>query len=163
MAKSYTDAQIAEVCAKAKKAVADFTTVQNGSFSSTHIIAGMKAGKTADEICNDIWESYKGLSQYPDQYGLVGRGAVNGNNMLNVQQIISGAIHQAIAEIDAGATPTPTPEPVVEYEYTKVTPEGTENPKTEGWYEADGQDGYKETTDETVDKEKEYYTRTEKT
>lgn len=161
MAANYTDAQIAEVCAKAKEAVADFTTVQNGSFSSTHIIAGMKAGKTADEICNDIWESYKGLSQYPDQYGLVGRGAVNGNNMLNVQQIISGAIHQAMDALETQESGGSNMDDEEEYTYTEVTPEGSENPKTESWYEEDGEDGYKETNDETVVENKKYYTREE--
>lgn len=40
--------------------------------------------------------------------------------------------------------------------YSAVTPEGTENPSTEGWYELDGTD-YVLTTDTTVDGSKTYY------
>lgn len=46
------------------------------------------------------------------------------------------------------------------YEYTAVTPVGTENPKTEGWYVLSG-DRYILTTDTEVDTNKTYYERTE--
>lgn len=68
------------------------------------------------------------------------------------------------AEVDAGYTEvTPTPEyeavePLVEYE--EVTPEGTENPSNEGWYERSGTEGeyvYTVTTDQTVDETAIYY------
>lgn len=43
--------------------------------------------------------------------------------------------------------------------YSSVTPVGTENPKTEGWFEKSG-DEYFLTADETVDSEKTYYSAT---
>lgn len=46
------------------------------------------------------------------------------------------------------------------YEYTAVSPVGTENPKEEGWYVLSG-DRYVLTTDTTVDSNKTYYERTE--
>jgi len=45
-----------------------------------------------------------------------------------------------------------------QYTYTEVTPEGTENPSEEGWYELSGTE-YVLTTDTTVDEEKTYYER----
>lgn len=48
------------------------------------------------------------------------------------------------------------------YTYTAVTPTGTENPSTEGWYERSGSAGsyvYALTTDTTVDNTKTYYSR----
>lgn len=46
------------------------------------------------------------------------------------------------------------------YEYTAVTPEGTENPQEEGWYVSDGTT-YTLTSDTTVQSGTTYYTRTE--
>lgn len=45
-------------------------------------------------------------------------------------------------------------------QFSEVTPEGTENPKTEGWYESDGAGSFVATTDETVDAQATYYERT---
>ena len=47
--------------------------------------------------------------------------------------------------------------------YTAVTPEGTENPSEEGWYESDGQvpPTYTLSADTTVDGAKTYYAKTE--
>lgn len=50
-----------------------------------------------------------------------------------------------------------------EYTYTAVTPVGTENPASEGWYEMDGSGGYRLTEDTTVDPNKTYYTQTSTT
>lgn len=47
-----------------------------------------------------------------------------------------------------------------EYEYTAVSPVGTENPKEEGWYVLNG-DRYILTQDVAVDSNKTYYERTE--
>ena len=47
------------------------------------------------------------------------------------------------------------------YTYAAVTPEGTENPAEEGWYESDGEGGYTLTADTTVDAGKTYYEREE--
>ena len=47
-----------------------------------------------------------------------------------------------------------------EYTYDAVTPVGTEDPASEGWYEEDGSGGYQLTEDTTVDPNKTYYTRT---
>ena len=47
--------------------------------------------------------------------------------------------------------------------YSEVTPEGTENPMTEGWFERSGSVGsytYTLTTDTTVDSSKTYYEAT---
>lgn len=47
--------------------------------------------------------------------------------------------------------------------YSAVTPEGTENPVTEGWYERSGEEGsyvYTLTADTTVDSLKTYYSKT---
>ena len=44
-------------------------------------------------------------------------------------------------------------------DYTAVTPVGTENPSTEGWYESDGNGGYTLTSDTSVDNTKTYYTQ----
>jgi len=46
----------------------------------------------------------------------------------------------------------------ITYTYTPVTPEGTENPSEQGWYELSGT-SYVLTSDTTVDTEKTYYTR----
>ena len=43
--------------------------------------------------------------------------------------------------------------------YEEVTPVGTENPKSEGWYEKEGTI-YRKTTDTTVNENKTYYSRT---
>lgn len=48
------------------------------------------------------------------------------------------------------------------YTYTKVTPAGTENPVTEGWYVIDG-NRYVLSTDTTVDSNKDYYERSANT
>lgn len=48
----------------------------------------------------------------------------------------------------------------VEYEYTAVSPVGTENPHEEGWFILWG-DVYKLTSDTEVDSNKTYYERTE--
>lgn len=45
--------------------------------------------------------------------------------------------------------------------YDAVTPAGTENPSSEGWYVSDGSGGYVLTTDVTVDTDKTYYQRVE--
>ena len=49
---------------------------------------------------------------------------------------------------------------VVEYVYTAVSPVGTENPKTEGWFVLVG-DSYRATTDTEVDSNVTYYERSE--
>ena len=48
-----------------------------------------------------------------------------------------------------------------DYNYTEVTPEGTENPSEEGWYVEDGEGRYEATSDETVQAGTTYYTRTQ--
>lgn len=47
------------------------------------------------------------------------------------------------------------------YTYATVTPEGTENPSAEGWYESDGEGGYVASADTEIDPGKTYYTRAE--
>lgn len=99
---AYTDEQINKVVDEVEKSFNGFTTVQNKTFCSTYIINGMKAEKTANEIAEDIWQAYKGLSAYPDQYGLVGQAATNGRvNLLNCIQHASGVLRAEIAKADA--------------------------------------------------------------
>lgn len=47
---------------------------------------------------------------------------------------------------------------ITDVSYSTVTPEGTESPKEQGWYEKNG-DVYTLTSDTTVDSEKTYYTQ----
>lgn len=57
------------------------------------------------------------------------------------------------------AAPASMAEPDV-YNYEEVTPSGTENPSTEGWYEYDAStDTYNLSVDTTVDTTKKYYAR----
>lgn len=98
---AYTGEQINKVVDAVEKSFDGFTTVQNKTFCSTYIINGMKANKTADQIAEDIWQAYKGLSAYPDQYGLVGQAATNGRvNLLNCIQHASGILRAEIAKAD---------------------------------------------------------------
>lgn len=55
---------------------------------------------------------------------------------------------------------TDAEEAAIEYEYTAVSPVGTENPSEEGWYVLAG-DVYRLTSDTVVDVNKTYYERTE--
>lgn len=69
-----------------------------------------------------------------------------------------------VASSEEQPTPDPEPEPEPTYTYTAVTPDGTENPSTEGWYERSGEEGsyvYTLTEDTTVDAEKTYYERSQ--
>lgn len=67
---------------------------------------------------------------------------------------INGFTGNCILVAPAASTAAPV------YTYSAVTPAGTENPQTEGWYELSGTD-YILTTDTTVTDGKTYYTRTE--
>ena len=63
---------------------------------------------------------------------------------------------------DPSAIINPKEKPLYELDssiekYVKVTPAGSEDPSTEGWYESDGAGGYTETTDTTVDPSKDYF------
>ena len=68
----------------------------------------------------------------------------------------SGALTKITNDDDDDDTPDPTPTVT----YTAVTPIGTENPVTEGWYEKNGED-YVLSEDTTVNASKTYYERTE--
>lgn len=106
---AYTDEQIQAVCDAAADVMKDFTVPQNCTFPSTAIIAGMKAGKTAEEIASDAYDTIAGLPLYQTGFGLVGTG----DSMKNVALYMQGAILNAIKAI----TPVeeePEPEPVSE-------------------------------------------------
>lgn len=71
--------------------------------------------------------------------------------------------HPTIADLDASPMEYFILEKIDEaaaYTFTEVTPVGTENPKTEGWYVLSG-DTYIQTNDTAVDANKTYYERTE--
>lgn len=104
---SYTDDQIQAVCTTASDVMKDFTDVQNCTFPSTAIIAGMKAGKTAEEIASDAYESIYKLPLHQTGYGLVGMG----DSMRNIALYMQGAVLNAIKEIDEKASSTPVPAP----------------------------------------------------
>lgn len=44
-----------------------------------------------------------------------------------------------------------------DHDFTPVTPQGSENPKSEGWYEIDAEGNYVLTEDQSVDPQKTYY------
>ena len=76
----------------------------------------------------------------------------------------SGALTKPYSAIVLFATEAPTSVDggviVSKTTYTEVTPAGTENPKSLGWYEYDESTGkYVKTTDTTVDANATYYTR----
>ena len=75
-----------------------------------------------------------------------------GHYSLANQDVVPYEIYIKVGEDEPGPEPTP------EYTYTPVTPEGTENPSEEGWYELVSGE-YVLSTDTTVDAEKTYYTR----
>lgn len=100
---TYTDEQIQAVCIKAADVMKDFTVPQNCTFPSTAIIAGMKAGKTAEEIASDAYDAIAELPLYQTGFGLVGTG----NTMFNIASFMRGVVLNAIKEI------TPTEEPPV--------------------------------------------------
>ena len=74
-----------------------------------------------------------------------------------------GAINQAIENIPAVITPKGSVAfdnlPSIQGTFAQVTPEGTENPSEEGWYEKSN-GHYSLTADEEVDPEKTYYEKT---
>ena len=72
--------------------------------------------------------------------------------------------HPTIADLDASPMEYFLLEKIddaaAEYIFTAVTPAGSENPKTEGWYVLSG-DTYVQTNDTVVDANKTYYERTQ--
>lgn len=114
---AYTDEQIQTVCTVASDVMKDFTDVQNCTFPSTAIIAGMKAGKTAEEIASDAYDSIYKLPLHQTGFGLVGMG----DSMRNIALYMQGAVLNAIKALSTSAAPTPAkPEPgKLEEEQTK--------------------------------------------
>lgn len=107
---AYTEEQIQKVCEKAADVMKDFTDVQNCTFPSTAIIAGMKAGLSAEEIACNAYDTISKLPLHQTGFGLVGTG----DSMKNVALYMQGAILRAIEEIDKenAVTPTPSKPPV---------------------------------------------------
>lgn len=66
-----------------------------------------------------------------------------------IAAIVGTTANSGSSSSGSGSSSSPT--------YTAVTPVGTENPSTEGWYESDGNGGYTLTADTTVDNTKTYY------
>lgn len=103
---SYTDEQIQNVCDKAAEIMKDFTDVQNCTFPSTAIIEGMKAGKTADEIAENAYNSIIKLPLHQTGFGLVGMG----DSMHNIASYMAGAVKNCIEVIEETKTPEQTPQ-----------------------------------------------------
>lgn len=101
MAVSYTDAQIQEVCDIAASVMKDFTDVQNCTFPSAAIIAGMKAGKTAQEIASDAYDAVSELPLHQTGYGLVGTG----DSMRNIAKYMQVSVLKAIENIPVPEEP----------------------------------------------------------
>lgn len=97
---AYSEEQIEDVCRKVSASISDFVVPQIATFTRTPIIAGMKAEKTFDEICADMWEAIDTLPPLPDTYALAGQCATNGNPMVNVCKIACGALHQALLALE---------------------------------------------------------------
>lgn len=94
---SYTENQIQAVCDKVAETMKDFTVVQNYTFPTTAIINGMKAGKSAQEIADDAYNSICNLPLYQTGFGLVGMG----DSMRNVAMHMASAVRQAIEALGA--------------------------------------------------------------
>lgn len=106
---NYTEKQIQEVCDKVAETMKHFTVVQNYTFPTTAIINGMKAGKSAQEIADDAYNSICKLPLYQTGFGLVGMG----DSMRNVAMHMASAVRQAIEALDTpgmGSEPEMEPE-----------------------------------------------------
>ena len=97
---SYTDEQIQKVCNAAADIMKDFTDVQNCTFPSTAIIAGMKADKTAEEIADDAYNAIANLPLYQTGFGLVGTG----DSMHNIALYMQGEVLKQIKALNASST-----------------------------------------------------------
>jgi len=102
---AYTDEQIQQVCDAGYEVMGHFTDVQNCTFPSAAIIAGMKAGKSSQEIANDAYDSIIDLPLRQTGYGLVGTG----DTMHNVAMYMAGEVKKRIDALEEG---TPEEEPV---------------------------------------------------
>ena len=68
---------------------------------------------------------------------------------------------QLEVEVSSSATKAELVTAIYESQFTEVTPEGTENPSEEEWYEKDGESGLFSLTEDTeVDSETTYYSFT---
>lgn len=83
-----------------------------------------------------------------------------GTNQMTITGHVSLA-HQDVMPMEFYDIPAPSGSTPA-YTYTKVTPVGTENPNTQGWYVLVG-DGYRLTTDTAVDSNVDYYSRSSST
>lgn len=102
---SYTDEQIQKVCNAAADIMKDFTDVQNCTFPSTAIIAGMKAGKTAEEIADDAYNAIANLPLHQTGFGLIGTG----DSMHNIALYMQGEVLKQIKALNASSTSPSTP------------------------------------------------------
>lgn len=110
---------------------------QNGGFCAVHLINSL----STDGF--QIQSTDKGKGQFA--FGFTGHYSMAEQDKVPFEVFV---------KVGEEESPTPT------YTYTPVTPEGTENPSEEGWYEESGSD-YVLTEDTTVEIGKTYYTRQE--
>lgn len=95
---TYTKEQIEQVCDKVSQSIIEFTDIQNTTFVTVPIIEGMENGKEFDEINEAVYNSICNIAP-AGLYQTVGSNAVNGNPMLNVCQIVTGALSVALNEL----------------------------------------------------------------
>lgn len=111
---TYTDEQIQSVCEAGYEIMGKFTDVQNCQFPSTEIIAGMKAGLTAEEIACKAYDAVAKLPLHQTGFGLVGMG----DSMHNIALYMQGEIQKRIEALTPG---TPDVPPVTDGGDTETT------------------------------------------
>ena len=100
MAISYTDEQIKSVCDQATAVLNGMTDAQNVTFPTTAIIAGMKAGLTADEIANSARDTIDNLPLLNNgTYNLIGSNIT----MFNYASYLRGAVYNAVKALEDAA------------------------------------------------------------
>lgn len=100
MGATYTDAQIKAVCDQATAVLSGLTDAQNVTFPTTAIIAGMKAGLTADEIANNARAAIDDLPLLNNgTYNLIGSNIT----MFNIASYMRGAVYNAVKALEDAA------------------------------------------------------------
>ena len=100
MGATYTDEQIKAVCDQATAVLSGLTDAQNVTFPTTAIIAGMKAGLTADEIANNARAAIDDLPLLNNgTYNLIGSNIT----MFNIASYMRGAVYNAVKALEDAA------------------------------------------------------------
>ena len=91
---AYTQEQIDLVCQKVSDEVLKHTVEQNALFTTTPLRKGMEEGKEYEELVLDLYESINQLPVDP-------RMTTGTLSMVNICQIASGALHEALESLEA--------------------------------------------------------------